>query len=810
MGGKLIKSVVAALIALVILVVGGVGLMLLAFDPNQYKTALISAVQERYHRTLALPGTIELRLFPPFTLNTGPMRLSEPGSSALFAQASDMRLHLNLLALLQRQVVVDRIALDAPRIVVQRDAQGHFNFDDLLPKPGSESATPAAASSPAKAASPMGLQVRRLSIDGGDIALSDAKTGVNGHFTGLNLELTGLGEPSLTPLSLSARAVFTKPLLDANISLKGRLRAAPNSPVLLQDFLLRSDGQVLGIKKLLSNVSGSLSYTPASAAPPVVIGARAAEQPQSPTSSLLLQNLQIKAQGQNAQGQPLQFDAALPLLQWTGAHIELAALSAQALLGAMPGTWRIVLKAPATSGPAHALPWPGFELDVEQGQQAQTGAGLQAQLSGGLSLNLGAMSAVLNPARLQGHWRGASSAGGAGAKPFDFDLQGNLAYALPTSSSSFLLAGRAAQSQLKLSGSSLQRAITLNASADLLDLDALLGTHATVATPAAPGAAQATLTAPNSAPNPVAAASFKPTTPANSALLKALQAFDLNAQVQLGKLRFKGLQWSGLQAQVRDDRSTLTVAPFTMQGYGGIVSGSAQLQLADTQISLQQTLRNVQIQPIVQALSGHDVLLGTADAAWDLTMQGLTTPVLLRTLGGTAQFSVSRGALKGLNVEQSLRQASQLLRLRQDDMAPTSARQQTLFNLFDGHFKLARGVATSQDLKLQSPLLQVSGHGTIDLPAQTLDLLLRPTVTANLPGLAGPQAAVLKGLTVPVRISGAFAQPHYTVLWSQAAGGAMEALLKQRAEQELHKRLGVNDRQQLREKLQNKLKGLLR
>ncbi len=808
MGSKLIKSVVAALIALVILVVGGVGLMLLAFDPNQYKAALISAVQERYHRTLALPGTIELRLFPPFTLNTGPMRLSEPGSSALFAQASDMRLHLDLLALLRRQVVVDRIALDAPRIVVQRDAQGHFNFDDLLPKAQS---APASASAPTKAASPMGLQVRRLSIDGGDIAFSDAKTGINGQLTGLNLELAGLGEPALTPLSLSARAVLTKPLLDANISLKGRLRAAPDSPVLLQDFLLRSDGNVLGIKKLLSNVSGSLSYTLAPAAPPVEIGAHAAQQPPSPASSLLLQNLQIKAQGQNAQGQPLQFDAALPLLQWTGAHIELAALSAQALLGAAPGTWRVALKAPATSGPAHALPWPGFELDVEQGQQAQTGAGLQAQLSGGLSLDLGAMSAVLNPARLQGHWRVASR--GGGTRPLDFDLQGNLAYALPTSSGSFLLAGRAAQSQLKLSGSSQQRAITMNLSADRLDLDALLGTHATAPPPATSGAAQAApamLTAPNAAPNPAAAAPFKPTTPANSGLLKALQAFELNAQLQLGKLRFKGLQWSGLQAQVRDDRSTLTVAPFTLQGYGGTVSGSAQLKLADAQISLQQTLRNVQIQPIVQALSGHDALLGTADAAWNLTLQGLTTPELLRTLGGTAQFSVSRGALKGFNVEQSLRQASHLLRLRQDSLAPASAGQQTLFNLFDGHFKLARGVATSQDLKLQSPLLQVSGQGTIDLPAQTLDLLLRPTVTANLPGLGGAQAAVLKGLTVPVRISGAFAQPHYAVLWSQAAGGAMETLLKQRAEQELNKRLGVNDRQQLREKLQDQLKGLLR
>ena len=778
MTGKLIKFTVAALVALFILVVGGVGLVLLAFDPNQYKSALIHVVQERYHRSLALPGTIQLRLFPPFTLETGPMRLSEPGSDALFAQAADMRLHLDLLALIRRKIVVDRIALEAPRVIIQRDAQGRFNFDDLLPKPGA----PDAEDTAGKPAPPLDLLVRSLSITDGDITLHDAKTGVAGRLAALNLELAGIGASTPGPMRLSARAVFTKPLLDTNFSLKGRLLAMPQGPLALQDFMLRSDGSVLGIKKLLTNVSGSLSYT----------AARGSPTPDPNTATLNVQAFDLKAQGQGAQGQPLQAEASLPQLSWTSNHIAVGAFEAKALLGAAPGTTRVTISAPATSGAMDKLQWPGFQLAVEQGLGAGA-AGVHAKLHGNLSLNLRTIAAALDAARLQGTWQAARP----GVKPLPLDLQGSMTYTLASSTASVDLAGLAGTSQIKLAGTSQKGAITLNASADRLDLDALLGTHATETRP--PTATGAKSTAP-AAPAQ---------TPAKPIDLSALQALDLDARLQIGRLRFKGMQWSQLQMRVRDDRKAVTVDPFSLQGYGGSLSGTARVNLGTAHYTLTQTARNLQIQPIIQALSGRDFLLGTANGSLALDTQGKTSDALLRALSGTAQFEVRNGALKGFNLAQSLRDAGSLLRLRQDRQAVTSGTQQTDFTSLSVSFQIAQGVASSSDLSLQSPLLRVGGEGRFDLPAQTLDYVLRPTLVGTLAGQGGEQAAALKGLTVPVRISGPFAQPQYAVLWSQAAGGAIENAVKHRARQELEKRLGPNPQQQLRDRLQDKLKGLL-
>ena len=90
---RTVKAGAAAALAAALLVVGGLGIAVLSFDPNQYKAALIRVVKEREHRTLTLPGPIELKLFPPLTLRTGPFTLSERDSPAVFARAADLRLH---------------------------------------------------------------------------------------------------------------------------------------------------------------------------------------------------------------------------------------------------------------------------------------------------------------------------------------------------------------------------------------------------------------------------------------------------------------------------------------------------------------------------------------------------------------------------------------------------------------------------------------------------------------------------------------------------------------------------------------------
>src|SRR3546814_2005421 len=71
------KRILIGLVVLVVVAVVGLAIFLLTFDPNAYKYKLEELVQERYHRTMAIDGEIELSLFPRIGLAVQDVALSE-------------------------------------------------------------------------------------------------------------------------------------------------------------------------------------------------------------------------------------------------------------------------------------------------------------------------------------------------------------------------------------------------------------------------------------------------------------------------------------------------------------------------------------------------------------------------------------------------------------------------------------------------------------------------------------------------------------------------------------------------------------
>src|SRR3546814_4171652 len=85
------KRILIGLVVLVVVAVVGLAIFLLTFDPNAYKYKLEELVQERYHRTLAIDGEIELSLFPRIGLAVQDVALSEVNSTDTFASIEDRK-----------------------------------------------------------------------------------------------------------------------------------------------------------------------------------------------------------------------------------------------------------------------------------------------------------------------------------------------------------------------------------------------------------------------------------------------------------------------------------------------------------------------------------------------------------------------------------------------------------------------------------------------------------------------------------------------------------------------------------------------
>jgi AsmA protein len=121
---------------LALLVVCGVLLRLL-FDPNDYRTQIELAFNERTGRVLDLEGDLGLRLLPRLAVSTGPFSISDRtgDGDGDFVTARDARLGLALLPLLQRRLELGRLVLVEPAVALRIDKDGRDNWSDLFDRP---------------------------------------------------------------------------------------------------------------------------------------------------------------------------------------------------------------------------------------------------------------------------------------------------------------------------------------------------------------------------------------------------------------------------------------------------------------------------------------------------------------------------------------------------------------------------------------------------------------------------------------------------------------------------------------------------
>jgi AsmA protein len=164
----------------------------------------------------------------------------------------------------------------------------------------------------------------------------------------------------------------------------------------------------------------------------------------------------------------------------------------------------------------------------------------------------------------------------------------------------------------------------------------------------------------------------------------------------------------------------------------------------------------VDARPILKSAVGLDKLAGRGRMTLKLASQGLNQQQLAQGLNGTADLAFTDGAIIGINIPGMLRQ----LQKGQLSGFSTAESEKTDFSELSATFTIVNGVAQNQDLRLVSPLLRMSGAGSVDIARQLVDYTARPKLVASLAGQGGEQN--LTGIEIPVRIQGPWDAPRAT------------------------------------------------
>jgi AsmA protein len=279
-----------------------------------------------------------------------------------------------------------------------------------------------------------------------------------------------------------------------------------------------------------------------------------------------------------------------------------------------------------------------------------------------------------------------------------------------------------------------------------------------------------------------------------------LRTLDVDGALKIGTLRLGGLTIRDLSARAKAHKGMIAFAPITASLYGGRYAGEIRIDSRGEVpgIALQESLSGVQAAPLLKDAFGIDVFSGVADLKASITARGRSERDLLSSLSGTADVALRDGVIKGFNAAESVREVEARLK---GITTPKSGTRQTDFTELSATLHIANGIARNDDLRGSSPYLRLGGNGTADLVKNRIDYRLRARLVETATGQGGAKADELRGVDIPIRISGALSKPEVGV-----DGDAVAELLRERLTKELERK----GRENLEHKLKELLKGLSR
>jgi AsmA protein len=739
---KVLKFVVMPLAGIVVIVIAIVAYIAATFDPNSYKPELIKVVKDKTERTLRLDGEIKLSLFPSIGVTLGKASLSERGNDREFAGMEDLRLSLKVMPLLSREVVVDTVEVKNLRANLVRHKDGKTNIDDLMG--GGEKAAPAAKSS--------GPQVRididHVSILNAALTYADEAAGAKYALSKLNLK-TGriaIGVPSKIDLSVTAQS--DKPKLDLEVALKTGITFDLDKQHYVLDGLdLGAKGTAAGISNLVASVKGDVDAKPAS-------------------KEFLISKLAVTATGKE-EGGDLNVKFEVPKLTVTKDKVSGEKI---ALDAAMSGKSKVAVKLdiPGLEGNAQAFKAAAMTLAVDLQQDGATiKAKVTSPLAGSVDaekIELAKLTATVNVNNPK-----------LPKNPLDATINGSALVDLAKQNANFEFATKFDDSNINGKAGLTKFTppfYTFDINIDQLDADRYL---------------------PKSDP--------KKKEPEQPFDLSALKGLNANGSLKIGSLKVSNVKAANVRIDVKAANGRVDVSPLAANLYQGTLSGALSVQAAATPvITVKQNLNGINVGPLLKDAANFDTLEGKGNLTLDVSGQGNTVSALKKALQGNASIKLADGAIKGVDIAGAIRGAkAKLGALKGEKAQAASQTEKTDFSELSASFAIKNGVAHNSDLAGKSPLLRLGGEGDIDIGNENLDYLVKATVVATAAGQGGRELSDLKGVTVPVKLTGPFTAPQYKIDFAGLAAGAAKAVVETKKEEIKAK---------VQEQVQDKLKGL--
>lgn len=759
---KIILGVVGGLIALTVAALVAAVMM---FDPNNFRGQLSAEVKDRYHRDLQV-GDIKLHVFPWLSVKISKVSISnaEGFGKDPFAQIGELNLGVRLLPLLkERKVEASGIALSDLNLNLEKNAKGESNWADFIKPDDKKDEDKDKKNDIIKVED---IDISGIELSNATIHFNDAQTGKSYAAEKLNLSTGALTASQVNSLELQGATVSYsdsiggKSYVVENLNLKtGELNKSQIGGIAMQDVTLRYNDSKAGKKYAVEHLNVKTGTLKMGSPADVEIGLTLASKAPDALINLKLIGTVLA-----------NFDAKTYTVNKLNLSADLSG-------GAVPGGKQTV----QLTGNTFFDQAKGILL-LSKAELKAFGLTINTDISGtGLSGESPRLSGPIkigsfNPRDLMSTFGmkpmvtadktvlGAASISAQYAGTFKSAALSNLAINLDQT---------AITGNINISDFA-SKTMSFALKADKLDADRYLAPKAekkVAKTDASGDAAK------------------KAALNATKIPSDALNALNVNGTLDVGSLKVSGLSMSNVHLKLSGAKGTPKQQEISANLYGGNIKASSRVNGSNYTVSTQ--LKGLNAAPFLKDLISKDPVSGVGNLNLDITASGATVGEVRRTLNGSVNFALQNGAVKGFNLGQIIRKA-QALSTGQMPSAASATEQQTDFATFSAAGKFVNGVLKTDTLDAKSPLLRLTGAGEIDLVNETINYIAKPTIVETSQGQGGKELDALRGVTLPIQLSGNMYAPKYHVMFGDIA--------KQQATKQIQKQFDANQ-----EKIQEKL-----
>ena len=263
-----------------------------------------------------------------------------------------------------------------------------------------------------------------------------------------------------------------------------------------------------------------------------------------------------------------------------------------------------------------------------------------------------------------------------------------------------------------------------------------------------------------------------------------IRAVNARGKLTVDQATMGRMQFENVVVELNAANDQLRVYPISAEFFDGSYQGDIRINASGSVpvLSVNEQIQNVSLGSLGRAMFEQDNLTGTIKGSFQLSGRGNDMAQIQRTLSGNMSFTLTDGSFEGTDVWYELRRARAVFKKETPPELQLPAR--TRFTEVRATGKVTNGVLRNDDFFAELPFMQLTGHGSVDLPAATADYSLSGRVFEKpefMQDVTPEELEDLTKATIPLRISGPLASPKVSV--------DLEALLKERIQEEVEDKL---------------------